>query len=360
MIERIPAVEYSADIAKSIVDFRGQISCCRGAWVVGATADTLKPVDIDLWKQIPGRSLCRQHDIAVIVRVGQMHTSRTYIAHQQGQVPRQFSLHSQVPLHVVAAMPRLVRETRQAGLRSQERSRSRIKCTRQNGRVLQESRLAEGEPRHWGIIDVDQRQHVKNSKPAPHRGLAISKWVPGKSHTRVEIAKRGIWNRQRRAELRARIRYVDQRSDLAVDFTRQCCHLPTQAQVQREIGAGAPIILHIKTQQTLANSCFRIARDSCRESAGLIEKKISNRRKSKRAAGFAELVYVELHPLDGGPEFQRMGSVSPKSIVVYLKRVPVKLAGPIGLHASGELSQPGNHHLRGKRPGYRGGRGVIR
>ena len=145
---------------------------------------------------------------------------------------------------------------------------------------------------------------------------------------------------------------MDQRRDLTVDFARQCCHLPTQAQVQGEICAGA--------QQTLANSCFRIARDSCRESAGLIEKKISNRRETKRPAGFAELVDIELHAFHCGPEFYRMRSVGPEGVVVYLKGVPEELAGPIGLHASGELSQPGDHYLRGKLPGYGRERRIIR
>src|SRR5438309_3476539 len=103
-------VMQKTDAAKPLVDSRrrdgvpvGVIESCR-ALANGCTADTLSSGDVNLRKEIPERRLCRKHDICIIHPERFVHTARAYVTHHQRQVPDQFTLNVQVPLHDVTAM----------------------------------------------------------------------------------------------------------------------------------------------------------------------------------------------------------------------------------------------------------------
>ena len=63
---------------------------------------------------------------------------------------------------------------------------------------------------------------------------------------------------------------VEQGRELVLGFGGYCGHLPSHADVQRQIGTSAPIILEVKTQKPLPKSDPRVLREARREFLRLI------------------------------------------------------------------------------------------
>src|SRR6267378_6145661 len=120
-----------------------------------------------------------------------------------------------------------------------------------------------------------------------------------------------------------------------------CRHLPTQPQVQRQVWTEAPVVLGVQAKNGLAQSpwCYGACIFPC-ESARAIGVKIRQIAEGEDTAGIAVAETVELHSLHPTSEFQRVGSVCPKGIVISLEGVPAIDKIGIPVHAAIEQVNP--------------------
>src|SRR6267378_4687041 len=140
-----------------------------------------------------------------------------------------------------------------------------------------------------------------------------------------------------------------------------CRHLPTQPQVQRQVWTEAPVVLSVQAKNSLAQSLrsYGACIFPC-EFARVIGEKTRQRAEGEDSAGIGVGETVELLSLHPASEFQGVGSVGPKGVVISLERIPGIDKIGIPVHTAIEkLKNRWHSHMGGELIGYGKQSGVL-
>ncbi len=132
-----------------------------------------------------------RHLIGVLADMSQVHTSRSDVAHRQGQAPGELALDIQIPLHPVIAtgIEFNVYPTERAGSEQLE------DLVRKAGgrRRVQLPRLKERRrPRNPGLEQKRQGDDIEHPESAPDSGPTILERIPREADARREVFERRV------------------------------------------------------------------------------------------------------------------------------------------------------------------------
>src|ERR1700732_2554229 len=117
---------------------------------------------------------------------------------------------------------------------------------------------------------------------------------------------------------------VDKGGELSVRVGRHGCHFIAKPQIDRKVWTQAPIVLYVEPEDRLSGSkCVYRIEGARLEPARRIREEILQRVEGKGSTGQRILGMVVLQPLHRAAEFDGVGSVRPKRVVVCLECVPV-------------------------------------
>src|SRR6266566_4280504 len=114
-----------------------------------------------------------------------------------------------------------------------------------------------------------------------------------------------------------RIREVKQVGELVLNFRGNRHHLIAYAQVQRQVRAPTPIVLHVYSKESLAETPRRNRTSNPRlELLRIVGEEFRKRAERENSAGKASAQSIHLHSLNSTPKFQRVSSPREESIVI--------------------------------------------
>src|SRR6266576_3843389 len=119
------------------------------------------------------------------------------------------------------------------------------------------------------------------------------------------------------------IRKIKNVAEFPMKLGRDSGDLVSKTQIERDLRAPVPVVLHVCAKYSLAQVTGRQCVRKGRSKFGrLIRKKVCQRTEIKNSYRINIRNHIKLHPLDAYAEFKRMRAATEKHIIIILERIP--------------------------------------